>query len=94
MVPLLDKHASELVPLHWVVASGAKLNVACKEDAHSSSDRIQEARSSVAMLRFAPLPFHVKVELLSALSVSKGLYACSVSQLSKRQRVLRCSLRM
>jgi len=51
----------------------------------SLQERVSMARSTADRIRWVPLPFDIKAQLLTALVLPQGLYGCSAAALSRRQ---------
>ena len=47
--------------------------------------RLGAAKDIAARIRFAPLPFHARVQLMESVVLPRGLYECTVAPLSRRE---------
>ena len=54
-----------------------------REDVDAS--RIKEATVIAERIRFAPLPFEAKIQMMSSLSLAKGLYECTAASTSRKK---------
>ena len=76
---------ARLEQAHVLSAVGAKSVANPEQENGTQSARVEEAREINKMIRWAKFPWNIKADLLATLAVPRGVYACSVASVSKRQ---------